>query len=392
MKRTYFTSPKARRFFTVVICVFALECSAHTALLLLKFFKGLEYDPIQFSLNEQQRSRLLQFVEGHGYFIYDPALGWLRNRTPDKFKEQINEQNIRASGEYSVLPPSGVLRVEAYGDSFVYGAEVRARETWTAVLEAETSGVEVLNFGVEAYGIDQALLRYRAEGRVFEPHTVLIGFVSVDFERAMNVFRTFKIRPNAFLLTKPKFRMNGPSLELVPNPLRQAQDYHLFFQDHQGMMSSIDEYNGRSIPRVYAGPLDFLGSVRLAKLFLNKVAVAATEADRDKEMAELNRRLVQMFYEEVDGSGARPIILIFPIKEELKRYLEGKTSGLEPFIADFKQRGYSYLDLTESFAGAIKRSGRSLEDYFAPRGHYSVLGNRIVAERLHVFLSAEIPH
>jgi len=53
-------------------------------------------------------------------------------------------------------------RVALVGDSFTFGMEVPYEDTWGAQLERALAGdVQVLNFGVDGYGVDQAYLRYR---------------------------------------------------------------------------------------------------------------------------------------------------------------------------------------------------------------------------------------
>ena len=95
----------------------------------------------------------------------DPVLGWRYRAGYASDDDHLNAQGLRSRHEYAAAPPAGTLRVAAFGDSFVYGNEVTDDDAWTAVLEGGSGGIEVLNYGVGGYGLDQAFLRFQAETR-----------------------------------------------------------------------------------------------------------------------------------------------------------------------------------------------------------------------------------
>ncbi|MGD8394493.1 MAG: hypothetical protein PVF43_03335 [Candidatus Eiseniibacteriota bacterium] len=109
--------------------------------------------------------------------------------------------------------------VATYGDSFTHCDEVENEETWQVYLEA-LLGQDVLNFGVGAYGADQAVLKFArhvAAGRVL-PVTVL-AIHEVDLNRAATGFRPFYNRFSGLRLTfKPSYRPVGTGVERMPNP------------------------------------------------------------------------------------------------------------------------------------------------------------------------------
>jgi hypothetical protein len=75
------------------------------------------------------------------------------------------------------------------GDSFVFADEVTYEDTWGDRLEkALGSEFQVLNFGVTAYGVGQAYLRYEKDARKWYPKIVIFGFISDDLERTMRVY------------------------------------------------------------------------------------------------------------------------------------------------------------------------------------------------------------
>lgn len=83
-----------------------------------------------------------------------------------------------------------------------------AKDCWTECLSRFTPQVEVLNFGVPAYSLDQALLRYEKEGKPFKPRIVLMGFMTNHIRRNVNVYRPF-MNPGSIPAAKPRFGWKG---------------------------------------------------------------------------------------------------------------------------------------------------------------------------------------
>jgi hypothetical protein len=52
----------------------------------------------------------------------------------------------------------GSRRVAVFGDSFAAGTRVPQESTWTGSSKRNRPGLEVVNFGVDGYGMGQALL------------------------------------------------------------------------------------------------------------------------------------------------------------------------------------------------------------------------------------------
>ena len=50
-------------------------------------------------------------------------------------------------------------------------------------MESYDSNMEVINFGVGGFGLDQAYLRYLEDGIQYKSHIVMIGFMSENIYR-----------------------------------------------------------------------------------------------------------------------------------------------------------------------------------------------------------------
>ena len=187
-----------------------VEATSWIALRVIEQRRGLRYRAFD-GLIDPWRKPMEEIVAADGtwYQRIDPELGWIT--IPGAFTDDaaITASGIRATHDYADAPPTGVLRIAAFGDSFVHGDEVATDETWEAALERALPGAEVLNYGVGGYGLDQALLRYVRDGAAKSPHVVLLGVITDDVLRGVNVFRPFFAPDTGHVLTKPRFLLDG---------------------------------------------------------------------------------------------------------------------------------------------------------------------------------------
>jgi hypothetical protein len=121
--------------------------------------------------------------EAAGYLQYDETLG--HHPRPGEFVHDdgwaitINESRFRFSAKSSSASGPPILAV---GDSFTFGDEVDDDETWPAYLREELRR-PILNGGVSAYGIDQAVLRAERLIPEWKPSLVILALVSGDVDR-----------------------------------------------------------------------------------------------------------------------------------------------------------------------------------------------------------------
>lgn len=147
---------------------------------------NFSYAPIMEPLSEQQNAALKQFVnrDKSEPTEQDPILGWVARR-------ETNTAGMRDDREYEKVPPPDTLRISAFGDSFTFSSDVALEDSWSKQLSAIEPSVEVLNYGVGAYGLDQAFLRYLKVGTTYNPDIVFIGYMSENIARNVNIFRPF---------------------------------------------------------------------------------------------------------------------------------------------------------------------------------------------------------
>ncbi|MBW2420339.1 MAG: hypothetical protein JRH19_17495 [Deltaproteobacteria bacterium] len=156
----------------------------------------------------------------------------------------ILDYGIRSNGQ--PVPSARHPRVLAVGDSFTFGDQVSDHQTWPAQLEVSL-GVRVLNGGVYAYGIDQAVLRAELLAPIHRPQLVVLSFIPGDILRA-----TVSVRNNA---AKPYFEIERGRLILrndpVPAPAQGLDPFRRIF----GYSYLVDGIMNRMRPDYWqAGP------------------------------------------------------------------------------------------------------------------------------------------
>ena len=169
---------------------------------------------------EYKRSaRKATHIKEENYTQYDADLGWSHipnARIPDIYGADksvtINAQGFRANREYPSSKPDDIYRIILLGDSYTFGYGVDDTETLSARIEAKHPGVEVINMGAGAYGIDQIYLWYKRDGARLEADLILWALFFDDFNRASR---------NRFWSGhyKPKFLVRGDQLKLTNIPV-----------------------------------------------------------------------------------------------------------------------------------------------------------------------------
>jgi hypothetical protein len=266
-----------------------------------------------------------------------------------------------------------VLRVAIFGDSFTFGDEVRQDETWGAALErglgARGIDAEVLNFGVNAYGIDQAYLRWQHVGRHYRPHVVVLGFQPEDVLRNLNVFRPLYFMDSEVPLSKPRFVVRDGALTLVNQPtipparMRAALaairaeplvPYERFFAPHASPWWMRD--------RVAATLATLVADVRAKPFHL------------DEEARELANRIVDAFADDVHAAGAAFLIVHLPRRADLTTLRDGRALWYDALLRDLDARHVIVRP-----EGEMPAEDAAL---FAPHGHYLPFTNALVGASL----------
>jgi len=156
------------------------------------------------------------------YFVYDSELGWTvgaNRQSPDEFYFSSVE-GIRSGGpNIRMADQTYRYRIALIGDSYAFSFEVPFDQSWGYHLQRVLGeDVQVLNFGVDGYGIDQTYLRYQRDVLPWKPRVVLIGFSGHDLWRTMAVYPFVSFGWPGYVV-KPRFIDETGELKLVNAPL-----------------------------------------------------------------------------------------------------------------------------------------------------------------------------
>ncbi|WNM57636.1 SGNH/GDSL hydrolase family protein [Candidatus Nitrospira allomarina] len=374
----------------------SVEGISYLGLLLLQG-KGVSYQPLASRLSQEQKQLIQHRIEdsvplsGH-----HPVLGWAPKLHSHSKDVRINSQGIRADHDFAHVINPEVVRVSAFGDSFTFGEEVANEDTWEHQLEEQNPRIEVLNFGVGAYGLDQAYMRYMEDGISFKSDIVLIGFMSENIYRNLNVFRPFYHSSYATnFYTKPRFLLANDSLVLLNNPLRTTSDYWRLVRNDEAVLREIGNHDYFYQIKYMAGPMDLLPFMRLLKIAtrsvkekLNPVVTPEGSYAVNSEGFRLTTRLLEEFYCAALQHESLPVIIIFPDLGDFSRHRSHQGKRYEPLLKQLHIKGFRVLDILDAlvaFDSALPTDRLTVGQW----GHYSHLGNSIVATFLQDYLNNE---
>ncbi len=316
--------------------------------------------------------------------IYDDTLGWTFR--PNSIRQAgtftINSAGIRSKRDYSMLPPPDTLRIALFGDSFTAGDDVSDDEVWGRQLEIllNESGIraEVLNFGVGAYGMGQAFLRWKKLGKSFAPDIVIFGLQPENLKRNLNVFRQL-MHASGPPFSKPRFNLVNQELELVNSPTLPPAQLVAAFADFGNHPLAPYEFYYRS--RYVAS--NWWASSRLAG-FVHEVLKREDDSvdlyGPDSEGGMLGKAIVDAFGKDVIEEDAVFLVLHLPLRSHLVR----RYNFIDPpykFLLDHSSATYHYIATEEHFTPS------HVDDVFWTQTfHYgpeiNALVGQVVAERI----------
>jgi hypothetical protein len=348
--------------------------------------KAADLLPLQYD-----RAGLERIAAQDTYIAFDQSLGWTVSRGMTRPSNQAvytsNGGGMRSLREYELAPPETGPRLAAFGDSFTHCDDVENDECWTAQLEQDIPGTEVLNFGVSGYAPDQAWLRYQQEGRAYRPCAVLIGYMVENVNRVVNRFRPFYQPDTGITLGKPRYLLQGDNLELLPSPARSPLDY----ADPVWVERELGPHDFWYFPGVFAsGLLDYSHFIRLGRTAAYDRKFADLRDDNedagdiswayrpDSEGLEVASRVLIQFARQVEADGATPVVVIFGRKSDVVAMRHNEKKVYEPLLQRLNRADVSTIDVTERLFQESKRTGvEKLIDK-----HYRAAGNEVVADAL----------
>jgi len=266
----------------------------------------------------------------------------------------------------------GLPRIAIVGDSFTFGLEVPFKSTWGKKLEEEFPfAIQVLNFGVDGYGVDQAYLRYHRDVRPWHPDVVILGFINHDLIRTMVVYPFVSLPEWALRFSKPRVTLAGGRLELLTTSVQTPET--LFSANSVAELPHI-EYTPNYDREAWE--YKWFHRSYLVRLILGCIPRWSDPSphESDDNIAAVNTEILGAFASEAIADGTIPYIVYFPDRED---FAGRKRSGRDLVLSALRQKQLQHEDLTPCMH-RVDYHDLLIEGNY----HYSPKGNAVAAECL----------
>ena len=307
------------------------------------------------------------------YQVYDDVMGWVvgpsRRSANGLYFSSV--EGLRASRQGLSYRDDHALkiRIALIGDSFTFCEQVRFEDSWGDILQRTLGDrVQVLNFSVPGYGVDQAYLRYEKEVRAWKPDIVVFGIPRHDVVRTMTLYSFIDFPYWDMPFSKPRFVLESDTLTtlnvppLAPRDMFSKQDIaDLPYLDYDRGYNE-GEWHSHLFPYSYLARYVAAAFPRWPKPNPNTSA---------ESLVSVNAAIVRSFVRSAREAGSVPLIVY------LAENTDFTSDSLEDLVwakAVLKEAEVDYTDTTPCLRAL------TVEDAFMPNDpHYSPKGNAAVA-------------
>jgi len=270
---------------------------------------------------------------------FDERLGWSlkplsqgnSHATGYKIEYRINSKGLR-DDETTYEKPEGIFRIVLIGDSYTFGYGVPIEKHFSTLLEGCFKNVEIINMGVDGFGIDQELLFLRSEGFRYEPDLVLAFVPHYGGHRHMHTERWGKGKPR-FVLVKGDLVLTNSPVAQKPLPLI-LRKVHRWLLKHSNAYSTFYEGIGGLSRSQIQGILEALKGV-FGLTSQEQPTISLSEIQHDEKNFKdaafrnklLGEEIIYTMHEESLAHGAM-FILVTKIKELHEASLKNQLLSL----------------------------------------------------------------
>jgi len=314
----------------------------------------------------------LEYLKRSHYYIEDSLLGY--TIAPDSeghdgtYKSSIEGLRSEYRGE-SLASRSATQLVALFGDSFTFGEDVPFQETWANYLQQRvSSGVQIINFGVPGYGVDQAYLRYKRDGAKWPVSVAVLAFIQADLYRNVSAYM-FLHFDWQMPFSKPIFSIDGSDLRLATKPTLPAE---ALFSKRSIAELPFLEYDINFDPQLWTQH-PFYNSY-LVRAFASRFSrwPRRTAHTSDDVVVQVGTRLIEAFVGTASARNARAIVLYLPSRNDFvtkEPLLKWRVKGA------LAAKGVELYDLTECLTNQIPAP----ELFIPEHPHYTGRANAAVA-------------
>lgn len=288
-------------------------------------------------------------------YRFDAEIGhWLEsNQTSFTHDKEVttNSQGLRDS-EYDKLPPPGIRRILALGDSQTFGNGLAQADTWPAQLERKLGdGYQVLNGGLPASDTWQHEIILRRLMDIYHPDAVILAFYINDVVT----------KPNTIRFSQRSDR-NSPSARLI-YILKQSALLMSARAAFEALRQSISPSEGF--------------------ILQNKLVRGESNPEIDRRWAQVEQSLMDM-RRITEERGVEFVVVSLPRRDQVDGRMpaEQYNQRLESVVTE---TGTRFINMLDPLRSAYTKYGRQL---FIPwDGHNSKIANEVIAREIAAFIN-----
>jgi len=298
-----------------------------------------------------------------GLYEFDEALGW-KNRPNfnKKFQwphrntlERINSLGWRDK-EYKFRKDKDLFRIAIIGCSRTYGYGVNMEETYSKELEKMLNDkfsqkFEVMNFGVNGYGLSQMTQNYLKNVRKYSPDLVILQFYMPTVYRATQISMWSTSKPAYILKNGEIALINSPVPDDKFRPIERwlvDKSYlYKFVKDKLLKMEEIRKYKFKS------------------------------EVANNKNLHNICSKILAYLKNQASQDGSQ--LVVFTWGKEVPQWIDSLLTkgGVEHFVLE----DFGNLDYWKKLGNTENPP---------PTGHWSPLGHKFVAQSIMNYLDANM--
>ncbi|HEX5044380.1 MAG TPA: GDSL-type esterase/lipase family protein [Candidatus Polarisedimenticolaceae bacterium] len=299
-----------------------------------------------------------------GIFREDPEIGytWAPSRVSRHGWWRANALGARSETETTASVPPGKRRVLVFGDSFAAGTRLPGAQTWAARLQDLRPDLDVVNFGVDGYGMAQSYLLFRRVRARMDWDAVVFVFVPRhDLWRDVNVSRWAGDRWPSYI-PMPRFVPAGGDLRLVPGPYPRGTDVyvHDWPEASPALRHHLQSYDRFYDPLLFESPpvVGRMVSWKLLAVWMAErrkaVKRRAVMDDLDGEAFTVCERLLLRAQAEAAAAGKKFYAVTLPADGEASamRRDQGARSRWQKMVQHLRARGLQVVDLAPALVSA----------------------------------------
>lgn len=299
------------------------------------------------------------------------------------------------------------VKIATFGDSFAFCRQVNDNQTWQSHLSKKFK-INIQNFGVGNYGLDQALIRYSLCELSNDTDLVIVMFVPETICRIQSQWKHYLEFGNTFAF-KPIFNIEtNKTLTQVLSPIKGIKDFENYHLHLKNIQKQDRFYKEKFLPSIVKFPFFLNGfkyinfKIILIKFAFTRFLAQITRNPTNKiderimtyvmrcnlkqsyslykegKSIKLLKMLISEFNKQVSATNKKVIFVVTPQLLDLQIREETNKLPYENFYLNLKSE-FDVVDLTKDLC-KLPLEKLYINDTYG--GHFSEYGNNIIAKLL----------